>query len=297
MHITFKQFLLEGGKATEKLGTTRANKADIKQALQVISDCTNISFDELQSNLTGSTRLTYSGKQENSGDIDIVLDDNKINREDVIQALSKAVHNNPVKIGANTYSFAVPVNDKKVQVDLMFVPDTKWAKFSHYASEHSAHKSGVRNELLHSALKFSLQPDKDVRIKDENGSDIARASRTYNLDTGVERVFKISPLRKDQKSRVRGAVKVTPKEVQDVLNQINSAAKFSHEPDVITDPDKFAQLLFGQKVSAQDMLSAEDIIKLIKKYKAADAAKIFKDAVRGIKRLKFTVPKELQQYQ
>lgn len=295
--ITFKQFLIEGGKATEKLGTVRANQQDIEAALNFVSKYTNIPIDTLKDRLLGSTRLTAMGAQKDSGDIDIAINNAEVDQDKVVDAMTFATGHKPHVTGGNVYSFAVPVKKHKVQVDLMFVPDVAWAKFSHWASEHSQHKSGVRNELLHSALKWSMEPGKDVRLKDENGNDIARASRAYKLDQGVERIFKIAPLRKDGKgARVKAPVHATPEQVRQTLDMEGHDAEFSSEADPIRDPEKFAKLLFGPKAAAKDLMSTERLITMIKKFKAKDADAIFKDAVKGIKRLKFPVPAELQEY-
>ena len=295
--ITFKQFLIEGGKATEKLGTVRATQADVEAALQYVAKYTNIPVDTLKDRLLGSTRLTAAGLQKDSGDIDIAINNSEVDQDKVVDAMTFATGNKPHVTGGNIFSFAVPIKKHKVQVDLMFVPDIAWAKFSHHASEHSKHKSGVRNELLHSALKFSMEPGKDVRLKDESGNDVARASRAYKLDQGVERIFKIAPLRKDGKGgRVKAPVHATPDQVRQTLDMEGNTAKFSPEADTIRDPEKFAKLLFGPKAQAKDMLSTEQLINMIRKHKAKDAEAIFKDAVKGIKRLKFPVPDELQQY-
>lgn len=295
--ITFKQFLLEGGKATAALGTVRANQEDMKNALKFVAKQTGVPISTLEDRLLGSARLTYKGVQKDSGDVDIAMNEKEIDREDVIEKMTFATGNKPHVTGGSTYSFAVPVqNNRKVQVDLMFVPNVEWAKFSHYASEHSAHKSGVRNELLHSALKFSMEPDKDLRVKDSAGNDIVRASRAYKLDKGVERIFKVAPKRKDGKGRVKSVVQATPDEVQGTLDDIGHSGKFSPNADTIQDPDVFAKLLFGQNVRGKDLMSTEQLIRLIKKYKPNDADKIFKDAVRGIKRLNFNIPDELKKY-
>ena len=155
--------------------------------LYFVSKIVGIGVETLADRLLGSTRLTYAGHQKDSGDIDLAIVDGEVNRDLVIKNMTKAAGNEPRVTGGNVYSFAVPVSDtRKVQVDLMFVPDLKWAKFSYHADERSKHKSGVRNELLHSVLKFSMVPGQDVRLKDADGNDIARASRAYKLDTGVE---------------------------------------------------------------------------------------------------------------
>lgn len=297
--ITFKQFLLEGGKATEKLGTVRATQADMKAALKFVSKHTGIPAETLAERLLGSARLTFHGMQKDSGDVDIAISEKEVDRESIVDKLEFATGHKPHVTGGSTYSFAVPVkgDQRKVQVDLMFVPDVEWAKFSHHASEHSSHKSGVRNELLHSALKFSMEEGKDVRIKDLAGNDIVRASRAYKLDQGVERIFKVAPVRKDGKGRVKSPAHASPDEVQQAMDELGHKGKFSKEADTIRDPDVFAKLLFGPKVKAKDLLSTEQLIKLIRKYKADHADEIFRDAVKGIKRLKFPVPDDLKQYE
>lgn len=296
--ITFKQFLLEGGKATEKLGTVRATQADMKAALKFVSKLSGVPVQTLADRLLGSARLTYNGMQKDSGDVDIAINENEVDRETIVDKMHFATGAAPHVTGGSTYSFAVPVaKDRKVQVDLMFVPDVEWAKFSHHASEHSKHKSGVRNELLHSALKFSMEEGKDLRLKDLAGNDIVRASRAYKLDQGVERIFKVAPNRKDGKGRVKTPAKATPAEVQQALDELGHKGKFSKEPDVIRDPDQFAKMLFGPKASAKDLMSTEQLIRMIKKHKADHAEEIFRDAVKGMVRLKFEVPEELKQYE
>lgn len=288
--------IYEGGKATEKLGTTRANTEDVQVALKFVSGITGIDVAVLSTQVLGSSRLTALGKQKDSGDIDLALDPEAVNMDDVVQKMTTAVGSKPYIIGGNTFSFAVPVNnDRKVQVDLMFMPDMEWAKFSHYTSEHSKHKSGVRNELLHSALKFTSSPGEDLRVKDEDGRDIVRASRSYKLDTGVERIFKITPERKDGKGRVKGSIKATPADIQKTLDTIGNTEKFNSDADIITDPDKFAEMLFGKKIKGKHLMSAEQLITLINR--RPDADDIFKDAVHGIKARGFEVPKELQKYE
>lgn len=295
--ITFKQFLIEGGKATKEHGTVRANKADISAVLKLVSKVTKIPVETLTDRLLGSTRLTFGGHQKDSGDIDIALEDTA-DRDNIIKQMTSIVGNEPYIIGGNIFSFAVPATDnKKVQVDLMFLPDIEWAKFSHYASEHSKHKSGVRNELLHSALKWSMEPGKDLRVKNDEGSDIARASRSYKLDQGVERIFKVAPMKKDGSGRVKTAVKASPEAVQAALDQEGHEGSFEAKSDIIRDPDRFAKLLFGPRAAGKDLMSTEQLINMIKKYKAKDAPAILKDAAANIKRLKFPLPDELREFE
>jgi hypothetical protein len=41
--------------------------------------------------------------------------------------------------------------------------------------------------------------------------------------------------------------------------------KFSPDPDIITDPDAVAQFLFGEGVKAKDIMTAEQVIRQIKR--------------------------------
>lgn len=291
----FKQFLLEGGRATAKHGTVRANQADVHEALRRLAQVTGLTVTELAANLLGSARLTHQGLRADSGDVDVALEDK--GREAILRRMTQLAGEPPYVIGGSTYSYALPVgHGRKVQLDLMFVPDLAWARFSHYASAHSAHKSGVRNELLHAVLKFTMKPGQDLRLQDHGGHDIVRASRSYKLDRGVERIFKVAPLRKDGKGRVKTTVKATPDEVQAALDAVGHKGRFSREVDTIRDPDAFARLLFGDGVRGKDLLSTEQVIARIKKHRPKAAAAILRDAVKGIKRLKFKVPAELKAY-
>ena len=80
------------------------------------------------------------------------------------------LNNTPRKIGSSVFSFAVEIGDKKVQLDVMFVSDIEWAKFSYHADPESKYKSGVRNELLHAILKNSLKRGSGLIVKDEDGN-------------------------------------------------------------------------------------------------------------------------------
>jgi hypothetical protein len=295
---TFSQFLAEqtlreGGKATAALGTERATAADVRAALAFVSGVVGVPEARLRQGLLGSGPLVLSGDREDAGDVDLALPDGQA-RERVLAAMTRAV-GEPRKIGASTYSFAVPAGDKKVQVDLMFVPDLRWAKFSHHADPRSAHKSGVRNELLHAALRHSPVEGEDVRVDDEDGRAIARASRSYQLDRGAVRVFKVAPPRRDGKpGRVKAAADATPAEVRAALRELGRADRFSEDADPITDPDRFARLLFGAGTTAADLASVETILPLI--LARDDADEVLRDAVRGIEARRLDVPAELEKY-
>lgn len=291
--LTFKEFLIEGGNATKKLGTSRANAEDMRGVLAILSRATGMSQEELEKNLLGSTRLTFRGNRSDSGDIDVALPAEKNTKEFLSKingALGKPAH----VTGGWVYSYAVPVNGKKVQLDLMFT-DVKWARFSHFADEKSKYKSGVRNELIHSLLKYSMEDGKDIRIKNADGVDLARASRAFKLDQGLTRVFKMAKKKADGEGYTKSVQSVSPEDIKARLKELNREDTFSSEKEVINDPEKAAKFLLGDSAKPEDLSSAEKLIAHIKKL--PNAAEILKDAVAGIKARKFDVPSELASYQ
>jgi hypothetical protein len=294
--ITFKQFLVEGGAATSDLKTERANKADIEAALDFVSKHTGIGRKKLEGNLLGSTGHTLAGKKKDSGDVDIALEDGMFDRDAIVEKMAQATGMDKVNpTGGATYSFAVPVGGgKKVQVDLMFVASEKWARFGYHSALESEHRGVVRNFLLVNLMKQLYEKGKDLSIIDpKHDVEAVRVRRGFKMDGGLERLFRVAPLRKDGKGRV-ALRKGTPEEVDAILKQLGSKETFSRDADAILDPDKAAEFMFGKGVKATDLLSAEQVIKQI--FKRPDHAEIFKGAIEDIERADQPVPAEIKQF-
>lgn len=292
--ISFKQFLAEGGNATSKYNTARANTSDISAALKFVSKTLNIPEKELENNLLGSTELTLLGKKKDSGDIDIALPLDKFDMADINKKMLSAVNGEgSLQSGTKVGSYAVPVNDKKVQVDLMFVKDKDWAKFAFYSGHGrgSKYPGAVRNILLISTVINTIEPNKDFILKDEDGNVIARASRSFKLDTGVERLFKIAPINAKTGKHNKSLEKVTPEELEAFLQKLGKNIKFSKDADIINSPDKVAALVFGQSVKAKDIMTAEDVIKHIKKL--PNSKDIFAVAKKDLQKLSLPIPEEI----
>lgn len=288
--FSFKQFLTEtylaeGGKATAAKGTVRANKKDVVAALKNVSKTIGLSYDHLVDHLLGSTRQTLDGQKKDSGDLDIaVLDD--VKRSEYEDKMTSAF-GEPRKTGGNVYSYAVPgAEGRLVQVDLMFVPDIEYAKFSYHSEPGSQLKGAVRNLLIYALVLNTPEKGKDALVRDAEGNVVARATRSWQLDTGLKRVFKIAPLRKDGKGRTKTLVKATPEEVDAVAKEYGFKGKFSKEEDLILSPDKMATMLLGDGAKASELkTSAEKLIETIKN-KRTDFKQVFKDALADLDRQK-----------
>jgi hypothetical protein len=291
--ITFKQFISEGGAATSDWGVSRANASDIQEALKFVSKVISVPYDELAQDLLGSTKLTLAGKRKDSGDIDIAFSVDKDDPEHIDSLMMKAVngeghYNKGTRVG----SYAVPANGKKIQVDLMYVTNKDWAKFSYHSSQGdgSAYPGAVRNSLIRHALANRMVPDEDFVLKDESGNTIAKAQRAIKMDHGMERLFKVAKQTKNGLSKT--LEKTDAEGVKKFLQQIGKSVKFKADAELVTDPVKAVQFIFGAGVQPQDVKTAEQVIALIKK-KFPNHSKIFADVRKELEKMDMPVPKEL----
>ena len=304
--MNFKSFLSkilsESGKATEKWGTSRASKTDIETALKSSSDVIKTNVSTLKNQLLGATELALLGHKNDAGDIDIAMELKSPKFMDEVHSKMMDAFNNEgtLQKGLKVGSYAIPVSDKKkVQVDLMFVPDVKWAKF-HFSSEEgksSKYKGAVRGQLLMAASRYILKPNEDLVVLDNEGNAIARANRAWNPTGGIRRVFKVAPMNKKGTGRLKGLVDVSPEELRKELIKIDPKykdVKFSDKIDIILDPDKAVEQIFGKGVKAKDVGSAEQVIELIKKtFSKSDQEKIFKDVTSAFKGTDVKLPPEI----
>lgn len=275
--ITFKQFLLEGGKETAVYGTVRAYASDIRKAIEIISKTLGKSEKYIEDNLLGSSKLTLSGRKKDSGDVDISYPIEQI--ESANNKMLKLVNGegrlNP---GTKVGSYAVDLSNKKIQVDLMFSEDIEWSKFAYYSPENSKYSGAARNIILATVLAHTQTPGKDFIIRDKDGMPIVRASLSMNLGKGVQRMFK---MRKKNKNGewLKTMQTVTPEEIRKEFPN----EKFSSDSKIITDPNWLANYLFPGSTS-NDIMTAEDILSLVKKRK--DSKEILNDIERSLKKAK-----------
>jgi hypothetical protein len=291
---TFKQFLTEGGHATEKYNTERAKPADVKAALEFVSKALNIQYDTLKNDLLGSTELTLLGKKADSGDIDIAFSLKDTDALEIDKKMKDATNGEGnYNAGTKVGSYAVPVNGKKVQVDLMFVNNKDWAKFSYYSAigRGSKYPGAVRNIILFTALSHTQEPGKDFVIRGEDGKPIVRASKSITMDAGMKRLFKMAKVNAKTGKYNKSLETVTGDDIEKHLKEIGKDIKFSKDIEFTDKPDDVAKHIFGPNVKAQDLMTAENVITQIKKLKNAN--EILAAAKAELTKLKMEVPSEL----
>lgn len=292
--ISFKQFLTEGGHATQKFNVERATQKDVEGVLKFVSKALSIPFETLKNDLLGSTELTLLGKKKDSGDVDIAFstkdhDAQEINKLMLAATNGEGGYNAGTKVG----SYAVPVGNKKIQTDLMYVNNKDWAKFSYHSAigRGSEYPGAVRNIIMFTALAHTQKPGEDFIIRGEDGKAVVRASKSITMDAGMKRLFKMAKVNAKTGKYNKSLETVDPKDIEAHLKSIGNSTKFSHETDFTDDPDKVAEFIFGKGVKAKDIMTAEDVIKHVKKMK--NSAEIIAASKSELERAKLPVPKEL----
>lgn len=234
LELLSEKNIVEGGNVFVTLdgkpATTRIKKADVLPTVKWLEKITGL---KLTNSLLGTT-----GKKEDSGDIDIAIDQEEISKEELISRLEKAGYKaqqkktkqnpNPPKDYSVSKSgvsvhFKTPILGKDsngyVQTDFMF-GDPNWMKFAQSAPVNSDYKGVHRAMLI-------------MSIATAQGYRFSTSAGLQNRETG----------------------------------------------EIITDPDKIAEIILGPGKKEKDFDSVESIINAIKDRK--DYEDLVKDAKTG----------------
>lgn len=230
--------------------TRRVHKSELKEILDDISYVTNLSRDMIECNLLGS-----AGKQETSGDIDIVLDSNKFN----ITKLSLIVRNYVGDDNISTRSLAnkefqtswpVPKTNDRVQVDFIS-GDVEWLKFTHYSPGDKSDYKGVFLTVLFGVL---AKIQKEFEVYSLDNIRFAKVGFSFDTTKGLHRVWK---LKCKQSENIK---KVSPEywetNFDKVAKKHNKSMKTPRfgRTGFITDPEAIIHILFqDQKLNMKDV--------------------------------------------
>ena len=151
--------LLEGGNVfKDKQGqplTQRINQADVPATIAYIENILGIKFPPER--WLGST-----GRKPTSGDLDLGVDLNEVDKDQLASALQKIVTSQGLDprewvVKKGEVYFRTPIagdpNKGYVQTDFMFFPDLDWGTFYYGGAEGSAYKGMNRNVLMSSMAK------------------------------------------------------------------------------------------------------------------------------------------------
>ena len=287
MKLSEIKFIKEGGAAAKQWGVGRVNKGDIAATIKYVSKIAGIPVKDLHP-------LGSVGKSPTSGDIDLAVDLNKHDmsavHDKVMQHVDdEGVLNKGTKIG----SYAIPIqgNTGKVQVDLMFVDNVDWASFAYYsAGADSKFKGVIRTLLLIGVASAMNEPGTD-HFEYDDGELIIRAGRTMDLTKGMRRIFQHRPKKKSGEGYLKTMKSVPVDEFKKMFPDV----KISGDNVIIDDPKTVVQILFGEGTKVSDVRTAEQVLKLIKKFDKKKQREILSNTKRRAKTLgnKMKLPEEL----
>jgi hypothetical protein len=152
-------FLVEGGNvfkdAEGNPRTQRINLADIRPTVQWLEAVTGL---PLLGNMLGST-----GQKPSSGDLDLAVDSNKVNKDALVKQLTDYVTQHGqeardwVRKSGTAVHFLTPIAGKAgrgfVQTDFMFLSKPEFSKFILRQDPASEYKGATRNVLMNSLAK------------------------------------------------------------------------------------------------------------------------------------------------
>jgi hypothetical protein len=141
--------------------TQRIQRSEIKPTIRWMEEITGL---PLLDNTLGSV-----GKKENSGDLDIAVDQNAITKDELVARLTKwaaAQDGDPkdwIRKSGVSVHFKTPIQGNPklgfVQTDFMFGDDIEQMKFGLFSAGEASKYSGADRNLLMSSLAKSLPGD------------------------------------------------------------------------------------------------------------------------------------------
>lgn len=275
--MTFKTFLsealiLEGGSAIK--GSHPLTQAEAREiSMHAIRDLKALlKLESTQIAVVGSAGL--KAPDQLSGDIDIavVADVAAVKRAVEQLALDGRFKHMP---GLNVFSYAKLHGNKVAQVDVIPTTSIKLAKWAYHndpADLKLGLKGSHRNELLFAIAKYAEYVS---TAKDQDGKDSARIRLVFDLSRGLYRF-----------TQDRAGKRGLKKSFSTVTKQL-----------VTSDPDEICARLFGDGVTAKQVLTFDDALKLMlsSSFKHKGKLKeIIERAITGLEQKKLVVPHELR---
>lgn len=169
--------------------TQRINREDVPATVAWIERASGVAFPE-------STWLGTTGRKSSSGDLDLSVDESKLDKDTLVQSLlANGVDKNSIKKSGDSVHVKAPIagdpNKGFVQADLMFgEPD--WQSFSMSGSAEGSKLTGMSRHIilasvvtaLHPGLKWSYKNglvDRVTNTTIENGKSPATLSKVTGI--------------------------------------------------------------------------------------------------------------------
>lgn len=264
-------FVKQGGYALKEVGVQRITRCDIPATIDYVSILSGIPLVDM-------SPLGSTGKTPTSGDIDLAIDVNKYSVLDVHKNMEQLLGSTNCKYnpGTKVGSYAIPIKGNSdlglVQVDLMFVPNVKWAEFTYYSpGTQSLYKGAIRRMLLQAVASTIDEDGVDKFVYDPTTNDlIVRIGRTMDMNLGLKRIFQMRPKKKRGDGYLSTIKTVSAADIRSTHTNLI----FDDADSTIYDPAQALRVMFGGDVDPSSVETAEQIISLIQTLLPSDRQQV-----------------------
>ena len=256
-----------GGHAMSTAGVGRIEQRFVEDTIKYVSDIVNIPKEELHP--LGST-----GKSPTSGDVDLCVDVSKFDPLEIHQrmvdvlGLEHSTFNKGTKIGSYAVPIAGDTSNGLVQVDLMFVDSVEWAKFAYFSAglKNTKYKGVVRTILIRSLASVLNVPGIELFVYDYGVSSdlMIRIGRTVDLNSGLRRIVQYRPKKQRGNGYLANLKTITLTELKTLFPDLDIGEYDNLK--TVNNPQEVLNLLFDFPVDPTEVETAEQVVKLVKKF-------------------------------
>ena len=277
------------GRAVPNVGPIQ--REDIPGTLVYLNQLTSIPVEDMH--LLGS-----AGKVPVSGDLDIAVSSQLWDASALhdylcsVYGAEKCVYNKGTGVHSYPIEICGDLSKGIVQVDLMYVPNPKWAEFAYFSDPSSKYKGAIRTMLLMGVTATHNDPDIDYFEYDDDGQLMIRAGSTFDLNLGMRQIFQYRKKKKKGGGYLKSMTTVTWEEFRELFPHLDVPAV-----GVEDDPENMLAAIFGEpNVQPADVATAEQVLELIKQFDKERQKEIFKKAATRVTKGKFELPPEIEAY-
>jgi len=265
-----------GGNAFSNPKLRRIRREEIEPTLKNFVqqlNYSNFNWTYVNQNIVGS-----AGKQADSGDLDIAIDEREFDLDDLRSIANKwsniqgqnAVASKHLKTGQLNLLVPIVNSNEFVQVDLILGPQD-WLKFAHHSpgKDTSPYKGVFISTLM--GVMAKLKKDYELKVPESSpwakGDDtrIAEVIWAYNLEKGIHRKWRLKLKPDENLSEVdpdfweSNLQRIAQKAGVDV----NGIPRFTRT-GYVTDPMDVVRILIDDTVTPADIDTFEKLVSVVK---------------------------------
>lgn len=261
-----------GGKAFPSPPLRRIKRKEIETTLEYLVEV--LSFPDLTMEYVMGNLMGSLGKQEDSGDIDIALNNRPclfVGQPDLpvfsLRQLAERarevlgdqfVSTKTLKGGQIQTAFPISGNAENGRVQVDFISgNPAWLKFTHYSPglDNSPFK-GVFISTMLGVLAKMRPVFKLTEMRDREEVTVARVGYHYDLELGLYRRW----------ARLKPKAKYLSEMDPDVFEALTPEAPRFARLGYVDDPEQTLEMVFGRPVSLEEVNTFERLVQLVKSH-------------------------------